>query len=214
MASKTFNHEVDLHCIKISAFLGYSDVVYPLRKSCPIQTTFFCKTTFYFAAISFAAGYFLTELAMSIWVWSLWNRDKKVGVAILSLFAAAWMVIPIFHTRFVSSAEVTRPTLMPLSGCFLRMDGSQVIPTFSILLAFNLTTLMRVISIQVENLHVVGLSRIACTNCLFYYVCLLASSAVNLVVAVALPRELVNVLTPYVTYSSSSNIVSQPNDQS
>ncbi|KAJ8454096.1 hypothetical protein ONZ45_g19438 [Pleurotus djamor] len=178
MASKNFYYEVDLHYIKISAFLGYSDVVYPLRKSCPIQTTFFCKTTFYCAAISFAAGYFLTELAMSIWVWSLWNRDKKVGVAILSLFAAAWMVIPIFHTRDPPRVDAVI-WMFPENG---RQPSDP--------------NLQHTIGLQSCDPDPPCLSRVACANCLFYYVCLLASSAVNLVVAVALPRELVNVLTP------------------
>ncbi|KAJ8508624.1 hypothetical protein ONZ45_g9122 [Pleurotus djamor] len=151
----------------------------------------FCVATFDLAAASFAIGYFLTELAMAIWVWSLWNRDKKVGIAILSLFVAAWMAIPIFQNRFVTSAKVTRSTFAPLSGCFLTLDSKKAIGTFCILLAFNLVTfiatLMRVISIQADNTHIGGLSRIAYANCLFYYICLLVSSAVNLVVAVALP---------------------------
>ncbi|KAF9051411.1 hypothetical protein BJ165DRAFT_1448584 [Panaeolus papilionaceus] len=130
-----------------------------------------------FGGYSILAGYIAGEAILTVRTWSAWNRNKKLGVGLITMFTAVWTSMFVILHLFIHSINILRTSGPHVTGCFLEVDSHGMRTFWAIFLGWSTLLLTLLLIPTVKNGHL--RSRTLLYNAVFqkgtiYYFCICA----------------------------------------
>ncbi|KAF5342480.1 hypothetical protein D9611_001262 [Ephemerocybe angulata] len=196
-------------------------------KSLLIST--YVSTWFYIRGL-FVIGLGFGEMIMSMRTWAVWKRSKKLGIFLLIFWPVCWIAGFVIAGLFAKTVKFDPSPMSQFKGCFVTEASPILFIAFVILLLYDTVNLV-LISIPAYNSCEAKTAKLYSTRCLLisapplcpdrrggtsqlvrsvytdgivYYVYLFALSALNIIVIVKMPTDLVTLLSMYVPFYTGS----------
>ncbi|KIM76667.1 hypothetical protein PILCRDRAFT_826071 [Piloderma croceum F 1598] len=156
-----------------------------------------CRIMYGIITWMFVVGTGCAEIILMIRTWAVWERDRRLAIALPIFFVLIWCAICISATRYLSSLEfVPIPQPFPPS-CFISKRSSIRFVEWVLVMGFEacILLLMSVKAYQtVRNGPISGLVRLVHVDGILYYIVLFGLAVANMVVLLTLPEEYGNLL--------------------
>ncbi|KAF6756799.1 hypothetical protein DFP72DRAFT_260908 [Ephemerocybe angulata] len=157
-----------------------------------------CKISFDINVWLFVIGLGFGEMIMSMRTWAVWKRSKKLGIFLLIFWPVCWIAGFVIAGLFAKTVKFDPSPMSQFKGCFVTEASPILFIAFVILLLYDTVNLV-LISIPAYNTYRRGgtsqLVRSVYTDGIVYYVYLFALSALNIIVIVKMPTDLVTLLS-------------------
>ncbi|KAF5310274.1 hypothetical protein D9619_010159 [Psilocybe cf. subviscida] len=157
-----------------------------------------CKIAYYMSAFSMTIGIGVGEAILSLRTWAVWNRSKRVGVALVFLFVGIWGVMFFVVTGFLRSLAFGDDPYPGFRGCFVIRANHSMIIVWCLLMAWDTIILAFMLGPGIKHYRAGSTSaliNVIYRDGLMYYIYLCALSSVNIAVVRALPYSYQHLLT-------------------
>ncbi|KAF9260181.1 hypothetical protein L218DRAFT_617087 [Marasmius fiardii PR-910] len=145
-------------------------------------------------------GILLSEMVLTLRVWSVWERSTTVAIGLVAFSLVCWVPCFVLLARFLATMRFAPLPSPKLRGC-LFIGGSHLLFLSWVLMMVYDTCILVMMLIPGMTAYRRG-GRSELFNTLYrdgvkYYVLIVLISITNVVVAVALPTDLILVLTSF-----------------
>jgi len=176
-------------------FFDVSLVLYYQLK--PFITVNQCKVTYFPAGWCIVIGIATAEIILVVRTWAIWGRTRKMGL----ILAAACLVaiVPVLYVEnvFLKSLVFSPYPNRATPGCLLTAGSPIIAISFVIIIVFETFLLILTLIKGIQHYRVAG-SRgfvtVLYRDGILFYFYLLGFSIVNLIVIIAAPRDLADIL--------------------
>ncbi|KAF9260250.1 hypothetical protein L218DRAFT_962860 [Marasmius fiardii PR-910] len=138
---------------------------------------------------SYIAGLMLSELILTLRVWTVWERSFPAGIALMTFFLSCWVPGYVFLGKFLSAMEFASPPFF-FRGCFV-VGGSDILYLcWVLMIVYEAGTLIMILIPGVRVYRRGGRTELIVTvyrDGIIYYVLILLLSMINVVVIRTLP---------------------------
>jgi len=158
-----------------------------------------CKVTWPVATWLVIVQSFFSQAVLSIRTWAVWNRNKAVGIGLVTLTIVQVISQSILTNDFVSTMDLAPPPIPEYRGCFVSASSKNIWKNYVVGTTVEavVLTLMIISAFRSYRLGNVGkLSHIIYRDGVLFYIYLLCLPIANLAATLALPVELMSLLIP------------------
>jgi len=177
-----------------SRYLPFVDsgfLLFSLFASDPSNSS--CKIAFEVRSSLYFFGIWISEWILVLRTYAIWNRNKIIGTSMFSLLLAVGAVCSFYMSKTLKNTEFGRsPSSSALPGCFAVAGSSDVSKLFIFAFAFE-TVILFLTLYKLAQQRKYGNSRLlqsTTNNGIVVYLCLLASTTINLTLLYTFPPEL------------------------
>jgi hypothetical protein len=152
-----------------------------------------------YSGVSVVVGIAASEMILTLRTWTVWDRNKRLGIILLIIFNLAWISSLVIIVRFNNSLTYGAPPYPGFNGCFLTYANQDVVYTWVILLIWDALLLMLMLVPAFRAYRHGGnstLIKLVYGEGIVYYLYLFALSCINVIVFKTLPLQYQLLLTP------------------
>ncbi|KAK7682860.1 hypothetical protein QCA50_014246 [Cerrena zonata] len=182
----------------LTRYLPFVDVTlvlfYQLKTNISVET---CRATYFPAGWFIVLGIMVAEIILTIRTWAIWGRSKRIGI-ILGVSALVAIIPTLYIEKVFLDSLVFSPYPSPATpGCLLTAGNPIIAASFVIVILFETLVLTLTLIKGVQHYRIAsgrGFVSVLYRDGVVFYIYLFGISVVNLIVIVAAPRDLANLL--------------------
>ncbi|KAJ8085514.1 hypothetical protein PM082_004332 [Marasmius tenuissimus] len=159
-----------------------------------------CFSSFHFGGWCHIVGIMLSEVLLAIRLWAVWERKISATIIILVFFLGCWIPSFVFFSSFIDATKFAASPLPQFRGCFVSGGNDMVYLCWVLLMVYNTGALIMIVIPGFSAYRIGGKSKLVKAvyrDGVIYYILIFLVSLINIVVILTLPRDLVNILSPF-----------------
>ncbi|KAJ8094624.1 hypothetical protein PM082_010630 [Marasmius tenuissimus] len=167
----------------------------------------FCRISYAISGCMFVIGIGITEVLLTLRLWAVWQKNRRLTFALPILFVSCWATILAMMGVFLSSMTFG-PPILPHLGCHVTGGSPILFVCWVLVMLYNGATMALMIVSAVSlygsrrspdpaSTGINGLVYVVHRDGVVYYVILFSLALANVITIVILPSELLSILSSF-----------------
>ncbi|KAG7089122.1 hypothetical protein E1B28_010830 [Marasmius oreades] len=159
-----------------------------------------CTLNYNISAWCFIVGIVLSEILLTLRVWAVWQRSLPVAIGLSVFFFACWVPCYVLFAQSLSAAVFATLPLPNFRGCLIANGDHIIFLWWVLMMVYDTGILVAILIPGVAAYRRGGRSELVRTvyhDGVIYYALIFLVSTINVIVTLALPPDLVLLLTSF-----------------